>query len=88
LRSICEDDDQLWYPQRHVCHATAAQQNASRKFHTMHREAKPDVAGYLPTDGHMVWASDQDLTPDDDFLSDSSAPTGYPANDQGDPYKQ
>lgn len=42
---------------------------ATRRFQKKHEEAKPDGAGYLPTDGSLVWVSGQDLTPDDMFLS-------------------
>lgn len=68
LRSICSDPSVSHYPQLHVCWATAAQMVASRRFHNLHEKAKPDSAGYLPTDGALVWVSDEDLTPDDDFL--------------------
>jgi hypothetical protein len=33
-----------------------------------HEKASPDLAGNMPTDGVLVWVSDEDLTPDDDFL--------------------
>lgn len=69
LRSLCENPDVDWYPQMHVCWASAAQSVASRRWHKKHEDAKPDAAGYLPTDGGFVWVSTEDLTPDDDFLN-------------------
>lgn len=68
LRSICEDPEQLFYPQLHRCNATAATQASNRLWQKRHKDAKPDAAGYLPTDGTAVWVSEQDLTPDDDFI--------------------
>lgn len=69
LRSICEDPEQAWYPQNNVCWSTAARMVATRRFQNKHEKAKPDGAGYLPTDGSVIWVSSQDLTPDDMFLS-------------------
>ena len=54
----------------HVCWATAAQSVATRIWHKRHENAKPDDAGFLPTDGALVWISTDDLSPDDDFLGD------------------
>lgn len=89
LRSVCENDDQPWWPQRHVCHATAAQQNALRAFHDLHKDARPNREGYLPTDGHTIWVADRDLTPTDDFLGveqlPSATPDQDPFGDQEDP---
>lgn len=68
LRSICENPDIAWFPQRHICWSTAARTVATRRFHTKHEKAKPDEAGYLATDGVLVWVADGDLSPDDEFL--------------------
>lgn len=68
LRSVCEDPATPWYPQRSTCWASAAQEVVLRKLHDKHEKSTPDGAGYLPTDGVSVWVSDQDLTPDDNFL--------------------
>lgn len=68
LRIICEDPEQAWYPQRHTCWATAATDAVSRRWKEKHKDAKPDSNGVLPTDGVHIWVSEDDLTPDDDFL--------------------
>lgn len=70
LMSECGDPDTDWYPQRHICWATAARQVATRRWSALIEQAKPDEAGFLPTDGVQVWVSPDDLTPDDDFLED------------------
>lgn len=71
LRAICSDPMGLgegFYPQRHVCWATAAREVATRAWHTKHENAKPDRAGFLPTDGTTIWVSPENLTPDDNFI--------------------
>lgn len=68
LRAVCEDPNTGWYPQRSVCYSSAAAEVANRKWHKKNENAKPDPAGYLPTDGTVVWASAEDLTPDDNFI--------------------
>jgi hypothetical protein len=68
LRSICEDPEIGWYPQRHICWATTAREAATRRWAKKHEKAEPDSVGALPTDGTIVWVSDEDLTPDDNFL--------------------
>lgn len=67
-RDECESPDVGWYPQRHKCWKTAAQQTATRKFTDKHAKSQPDLAGYLPTDGSLVWVATEDLSPEDDFL--------------------
>ncbi|HET8614293.1 MAG TPA: hypothetical protein VFL94_02125, partial [Actinomycetales bacterium] len=47
-RSVCSVRDTAWYPQRNVCWATAARNVAQRRFEALHKDAKPDEAGYLP----------------------------------------
>lgn len=82
LRAICSDPDGVhgegFYPQRDVCWVTAAQDVATRRFRKLHEKAKPDAGGFLPTDGSLVWASPENLTPDDDFLAGSLAPQQSP----------
>ena len=67
-RSECEDDSVAWYPQRHICWKTAAAEVAMRRWERVNEDAKPDAAGYLPTDGTKLWVASEDLTPDDDFI--------------------
>lgn len=77
LRSVCSRDDVEWYPQRSVCHATAARELVMRQFHDAHMVDGPGgdrvspqatAEEYHYTDGVSLWVSDIDLTPDDDFL--------------------
>lgn len=73
LRSICEDPEQEWYPQRMVCWSSAARSVATRRFDKLHENDKPDAAGNLATDGTVVWVASEDLSPDDDFLHDEAS---------------
>lgn len=74
LRSVCEDPSQDWYPQRMVCWSTAARAVASRRWDKLNEKVKPDASGYLPTDGAVIWAASEDLSPDDNFLADPTLP--------------
>lgn len=74
LRAVCSDpggeDGRGFYPQRTICYASRAQTAAQRAFAARHdKAAEPSkVTGWLtPSDGWTVWASTEDLTPDDDF---------------------
>lgn len=67
LRVICSDPTRPWYPQRHICYATADVAANNRRWEAKHENAKP-VDWRLPTDGTTVWVSPENLTPDDDFL--------------------
>lgn len=67
-RSICSNPDTPYYPQRSVCYTMAAQEVIERRWRERHEDAKPDPAGYLPTDGAWVWPALEDLTPDDHFI--------------------
>lgn len=67
-RSECEEPDRLWYPQRHICWKTAANEVAYRRWANANAEVEPDLAGFLPTDGTRLWVATEDLTPDDDFI--------------------
>ena len=68
LRSVCGDPMALWYPQRHICYATADLSVHQRRWQKKHEHTPPDGAGRLPTDGVRIWVSPEDLTPDDRFL--------------------
>lgn len=67
LRSVCSDPNVPWYPQRSTCYATAVEEATRRAWHDKldgkHYDRTPQ-----PRDGTHVWASRQDLTPDDDFI--------------------
>lgn len=68
-RSLCSQfPEEGIFPQRSVCYVDAVREVAQRRFAEKHKDAPPDDAGLLPTDGVTIWASLQDLTPDDDFL--------------------
>lgn len=66
LRSICENPDQDFFAQKHQCWQSAATAVANRRWNKMNEKAEPDRAGYLATDGVIVWANAEG--PDDDFL--------------------
>lgn len=70
LLSICQDPDQTWYPQRHVCNVTVAQTMTQRRFARATERIKPDGDGWHPADGVTIWMSEEDLTPDDNFLNE------------------
>jgi hypothetical protein len=75
LRSVCSDPATVWYPQRNVCYATATRQNIDRKWVNKHRDRKPDMAGYLPTDGVTLWVATEDISPEDYFLQPATKTT-------------
>lgn len=80
-RDDCSDHDKAWYPQREVCIKSQAQAAAQRAWEHKH-EDQPWHDGsftfwakeYGPAtpfhrdDGVTIWVSDEDLTPDDDFI--------------------
>ena len=45
-----------FYPSRRICWVRATEQVATRAFDAQHKNAKPDGAGYLPTDGVVIRA--------------------------------
>lgn len=63
--SECEEPPDLW-PVRRVCWIAAAQSVAERERTEETKNAKPDEAGYLPTDGEQIYLSRTDPEPDDD----------------------
>lgn len=67
--SECQSPDPDWFPQLTHCWRTAAATVANRLWVEKHEKTKPDVAGYLPTDGARVWVAPIDLSPGEDFLS-------------------
>lgn len=68
LRSECSDPDRLWYPQRDVCYATAAELQVKRRLAKKHKPVAHDDPEPHAMDGVHIWASLDDLTPDDDFI--------------------
>ncbi len=67
LRSVCANPEVGLYPQRSMCYFTAAEAVTWRRIHAKHEDNKPGKAPH-PLDGMSVWMSDQDLTPEDDFV--------------------
>lgn len=81
-RDICLDHATLWYPQRNICYRTMETAAANWRYDQIH-EDRPYHDGtftdfsehrtlstpYHYRDGVTVWVSEQDLTPDDNFLT-------------------
>lgn len=67
LRSTCSDPEATWYPQRTMCYASAVRDLTRRKVTKKYGE-EPGTSDLHPTDGMSVWASSDDLTPDDHFV--------------------
>lgn len=67
LRSICSDPDRPVYPQRTMCYVTAVRDLSIRRIQKKYTE-EPSDTGLHPTDGMSIWASSEDLTPDDHFI--------------------
>lgn len=77
-KAICRDPEGLFgegfHGNRDVCWVTAARQNVDRRFRRLHEKAKPDRAGYLPTDGVRIWAGLTEANPGDNFLEPGHSP--------------
>lgn len=67
LTEDCSDPTSGWYPQRRVCHSRMTVDFTWRRLREKHKEHK-GLSEPHPTDGVTVWASQQDLTPDDNFV--------------------
>lgn len=63
LRSICEDPNTPFNPQITTCHAVLRQTMHTRWWHKKYESVKPDSDGWHPTDGGLVWVS-EDLPPE------------------------
>lgn len=66
LRSVCSDPERAIYPQRSMCYVSAVTGLTWRRVHKKHGE--PGVEKLHPTDGMTVWASVENLSPEDDFV--------------------
>lgn len=66
LRSVCSDPTLPVYPQRTMCYITAVKEKTLRQVDAKYGEAKGNALH--PTDGMTVWASHEDLSPDDHFV--------------------
>ncbi len=95
----CSDPKRAWYPQRTVCYATMASRAANEKYDEIHKDApfhdgqflrfedkRSTTAPFHVREGVTIWAAPMDLSPDDKFLSGSSArgldPEGDGSSDQ------
>lgn len=80
-RSECTDPEKDWFPQRHICRAEMQALGAQRLYDLLHEEEPYHDGSFerwskTPSyeypfrydDGVSIWASDTDLTPEDDFL--------------------
>lgn len=67
LRSVCSDPEVKNYPQRSMCYVTAAEEVTWRRLRAKHEDNKPDGKPH-PLDGLSIWMSEQDLSPDDNFV--------------------
>ncbi|WP_370246901.1 hypothetical protein [Nocardioides sp.] len=88
-RELCEDPEQVWYPQRRVCHKTMQEKAARRRYADIHGEGtgaqwhdgrfqnwseeQTAKTPFHADDGVTIFATPFDLNPDDDFLT---APAG------------
>lgn len=68
LRSVCSDPELGVYPQRSMCYVTAAETFTWRRVREKHKGNEPGTKEMHPLDGMSVWMSEQDLTPDDNFV--------------------
>lgn len=67
LRSVCSDPERPLFPQRSMCYVTAVKDLTARKVRAKY-DKEPSTDELHPTDGMTVWASPEDLTPDDTFV--------------------
>ena len=68
LREVCSDPDRGHYPQRSMCYVTATVELTRRRVAKRYEKNEPGTDGLHPLDGMVIWASPEDLTPDDDFV--------------------
>lgn len=96
---LCGDSSKPWYPQRHVCYADMERASAQRIYDALH-EARPWHDGsfqrwsserskafpFHHSDGVTITVADEDLNPDDHFLSAPDA--HYVGQEQQDDHGQ
>lgn len=68
LRSVCSDPSRTLYPQRSICYPTAVRDVAYRLVYAKYGRPDPKSGDMHITDGMAIWASEHDLTPDDNFV--------------------
>jgi hypothetical protein len=67
-------DDQGYYIAQHVCYATATREATLRRIGKKYEKAKPDVQGFLPTDGVSISVALVDPQTEDALGLDSVGP--------------
>lgn len=85
---MCGDPHRAWYPQRTICYSSMVRESAQRRYEELHKarpyhngtfehwSEKPDRDHpFHYSEGVTIWASEHDLTPDDDFLDDATEVT-------------
>lgn len=77
-------DDQGYYVAQHVCYATATREATLRRISKKFEQSKPDVQGFLPTDGVSISVSLVDPQTEDALGLDSTASNGSAQPDQRD----
>lgn len=68
LREVCSDPARGHYPQRTMCYVTATAELTMRRLKERYKDKPPGTVKLHALDGMRVWASPDDLTPDDDFV--------------------
>lgn len=68
LREVCSDPERVWYPQPSRCYATGTRQLTLRRLQRKYEKNQPTADRMHPLDSLSVWASQDDLTPDDNFV--------------------
>lgn len=74
LRSVCSDPGRALYPQRDYCYVTAVRELTWRQVEKRYGPPK-GTDGLHETDGMLLWVSEHDLSPDDDFNALGPAPS-------------
>jgi len=68
LRSVCSNEDIGLYPQRSMCYVSAGEEQTWRRVRAKHKDNEPGTKKPHPLDGMSIWMSEQDLSPDDNFV--------------------
>lgn len=67
-RSICSDPDREFYVERTMCYATAAHELIVRRLQRKYKDSPPTPDRRHAMDGMSLWASLDNLSPDDNFV--------------------
>jgi hypothetical protein len=87
FKAICSTPEGLdgdgYYVAQHVCYATATREATLRRIAKKFEKTKPDVQGFLPTDGVSISVALVDPKTEDALGLDSLAGQGAAEADQG-----